>query len=61
MFDINDRVTIPTLDFLSDGYVLKTMPAMNACIIKLDSKAPNEYAWETDEVLVFNVDLRKET
>lgn len=25
--------------------------------IKLDEKAPNTYAWETDEVLMFNVDI----
>jgi hypothetical protein len=54
---INDRVTIKDHDFLSDGYVLEVWAG--ACIIKLDEKAPNQYAWETDEVLMFNVNLTK--
>lgn len=59
MFNVNDRVTMPAHDFLSDGYILKVIPEINACIIKLDEKAPNAYAWNTDEVLMFDDDLRK--
>lgn len=59
-FKIGDRVCIPSLDFLSNGEIIKTHRAMNAAIVKLDEKAPNEYAWETDEVLMWLVDLELE-
>ena len=59
MLKINDRVAIKDHDFLSDGYVLEAWEGINACIIKLDEKAPNSYAWETDEVLMFNRHLTK--
>ena len=59
MLKINDRVTIKDHDFLSDGYVLKVLKNASACVIKLDEKAPNDYAWETDEVLMFNINLTK--
>lgn len=49
---VGQRVTLPNHDFLSDGYVLKVIKDV-AYIIKLDEKAPNTYAWETDEVLMF--------
>ena len=57
-FKIGDRVTLPNHDFLSDGVIIKVIKAANACVIKLDEKAPNTYAWETDEVLMFNVDIK---
>ena len=59
MMKINDRVSIKNHDYLSDGYVLKVLPFGKACIIKLDEKAPNRYAWDTDEVLMFNCNLTK--
>ena len=54
MMEVNDRVTIKDHDFLSDGYVLEVLKSINACIIKLDEKAPKEYSWITDEILIFN-------
>jgi len=43
---------------LSDGYVKKVIKGFGY-IIKLDEKAPNEYAWETDEVLAFPSDIEE--
>lgn len=51
-FKIKDRVTFPDIDFLSEGYILKIIPHLGY-IVKLDKKAPNTYAYETDEILVF--------
>lgn len=59
-FKVGDRVTIPSLEFLSAGSIIRILKGMNAVIVKLDEKAPNEYAWETDEVLMWMVDLEEE-
>lgn len=59
-FKVGDRVTIPSLEFLSAGTIIRILKGMNAAIVKLDEKAPNEYAWETDEVLMWMVDLEEE-
>lgn len=59
-FKVGDRVTIPSLEFLSAGSIIRILKGMNAAIVKLDEKAPNEYAWETDEVLMWIVDLEEE-
>jgi len=47
MFKINQRVRFTDKPFLSDGYILKIVRGLGY-IIKLDKKAPNEYAWDTD-------------
>lgn len=46
-------------DFLSDGHIKKIISShgIQIYIIKLDRKAPNEYAWNTDEVLSFGGDF----
>lgn len=59
-FKVGDRVTIPSLEFLSAGSIIRVLKGMNAAIVKLDEKAPNEYAWETDEVLMWMTDLEEE-
>ena len=59
-FKVGDRVTIPSLEFLSAGSIIRILKGMNAAIVKLDEKAPNEYAWETDEVLMWMTDLEEE-
>ncbi len=52
---VNDRVKIIDHDFLSDGYIKRFIGGM--AIVKLDEKAPNEYAYDTDEVLMFECNL----
>lgn len=53
--NIGDRVKILNHDFLSDGFI---KDVIEGCyIIKLDEKAPNEYAWDTDEALMFGINL----
>ena len=52
-----DRVEIIEHSFLSDGFILKDW-GVGMFTIKLDEKAPNEYAWETDEVLMFDYNLK---
>lgn len=59
-FKVGDRVTIPSLEFLSAGSIIRILKGMNAVIVKLDEKAPNEYAWETGEVLMRMTDLEEE-
>lgn len=59
-FKVGDRVIIPSLEFLSAGSIIRILKGMNAVIVKLDEKAPNEYAWETDEVLMWMIDLEEE-
>lgn len=56
---VNDRVKFIDKPFLSDGYILRIVDSFGApaYIIKLDEKAPNEYAWNTDEVLSFGDDI----
>ena len=51
-----DRVRFLDKPFLSDGYVKQVVVNLGY-IIKLDEKAPNKYAWETDEVLSFGNDI----
>ena len=55
---INDRVKILNHDFLSNGFIKDIIE--NCYIIKLDKKAPNQYAYETDEVLMFGINLALE-
>jgi hypothetical protein len=52
---VGTRVHIRDHDFLSDGYVKEVIGSSlaTAYIIKLDEKAPNTYAWETDEVFMY--------
>ena len=52
---VGDRVKTRH-EFLSEGTVLKDIEGLGY-IVKLDEKAPNEYAWNTDEVLLFPNDL----
>ena len=52
---VNDRVKIIDHDFLSDGYIKRFI--VGFVIVKLDEKAPNEYAYDTDEVLMFECNL----
>lgn len=62
MSDIKAGQRVKFIDkpFLSDGCVKKVVRSFGSkyYIIKLDEKAPNEYAWETDEVLSFGCDIR---
>ena len=55
-FKINQRVRFTDKPFLSDGRIIKIVKGLGYTI-KLDKKAPNEYAWETDEVLSFGDDI----
>ena len=56
---INDRVRFIDKPFLSDGYIKKVHNSFGSIIyeIKLDEYAPNEYAWNTDEVISFGGDI----
>ena len=58
---IGDRVKFTDKPFLSDGYIKEINAGITKdvriYIIKLDEKAPNEYAYETDEVLSFGHDI----
>ena len=57
--NLNDRVRFTDKPFLSDGYIKKIITNLGHpfFIIKLDRKAPNEYAFETDEVVSFGGDI----
>ena len=57
---VGQRVTLPSHDFLSNGVIKENIPSMRATIVKLDEKAPNEYAWNTDEVFMWWVDIEEE-
>ena len=57
---IKDRVRFTDKPFLSEGYILKIHDfgvVGVVYIIKLDEKAPDGYAWDTDEVVSFGGDL----
>ena len=54
---VGDRVS-HRHNFLSDGKVIKVVKYFGY-VVKLDEKAPNEYAWETDEILCFPNDIEK--
>ena len=60
-FKVGQRVRFTDKPYLSEGYVKEIVrsPFGPAAwhIIKLDEKAPNEYAWETDEVLSLGDDI----
>ena len=45
--------------FLSDGVIKKIIPHVGY-MVHLDEKAPNEYAYETHDVLLFPEDLELE-
>ena len=58
---VGDRVKTK-YDFLSDGNIKEVVDSWNgaledAYIVKLDEKAPNKYAWNTDEVFMWAGDL----
>lgn len=53
---VNQRVTLPNHPFLSDGYVMKYLDGFGYWI-KLDKKAPNTYAFNTDEIVMFPEDV----
>jgi len=59
-----DRVYFTDKPFLSEGFILNYHYLRGgsskpyAYTVKLDDKAPNEYAWETDEVLSFGDDIK---
>lgn len=63
-FKVGDRVKWrEDLSFLSNGYVLKVIPSVfgsQAYIIKTDEKAPNAYAYNTDELIAWPDDIEKE-
>ena len=52
-FKIGDRVKHIDHPFLSAGSIKAVIQGFGY-IVKLDEKAPNEYAWDTDEVLAFS-------
>jgi hypothetical protein len=61
MLKAGDRVK-HKYPFLSDGEVVKVVEGAfigPAYIVKLDEKAPNTYAWNTDEILCFAEDIEK--
>lgn len=53
---VGDRVTLPNHSFLSDGEVIKVFKDIGA-VVKLDKPAPNEFACNTDEVLMFESEV----
>lgn len=62
-FKVGDRVKWKDKPFLSNGYIMKVVTSpLGGCyyIIKTDEKAPNEYAWDTDELLAWSEDIEKE-
>jgi hypothetical protein len=62
-FKVGDRVKWKDKPFLSNGFVLKDVESIFgavAYIIKTDELAPNEYAWNTDELLAWGDDIEKE-
>jgi hypothetical protein len=62
-FKVGDRVKWKDKDFLSNGYVLKVMNSGLGgllYIIKTDEKAPNEYAWNTDNLIAWPNDIELE-
>lgn len=59
-FKLYQRVRFTDKPFLSDGRIIKIHKSIfgsKAYTVKLDRKAPNEYAWDTDEVLSFGDDI----
>lgn len=52
-----DRVRLPKYDFLSDGRIIKEAPYGIGYVVRLDEYAPNEYAYNTNEVLMFAEDI----
>ncbi len=52
-FKLNERVKFTDKPFLSPGYIKEIINSFgnDIYVIKLDRKAPNAYAWETDEVV----------
>ncbi len=52
---VGDRVKTKH-EFLSDGEIIDDVGGLGY-IVKLDKKAPNEYAWDTYEVLMFEDDV----
>jgi len=58
-FKLKQRVRFTDKPFLGDGYILRIIDTYEEdyYVIKLDKKAPNEYAWDTDEVLSFGDDI----
>ena len=55
-FKLNQRVRFTDKPFLSDGRIIKIVKGLGYTI-KLDKKATNEYAWDTDEVVSFGDDI----
>ena len=60
---LGDRVKT-NHEFLSEGFISKVIKSplcrgVFAYIIKLDVKAPNEYAYETDEVVMFPEEIKR--
>ena len=55
-FKLYQRIRFTDKPFLSDGRIIKIVKGLSYTI-KLDKKAPNEYAWDTDEVLSFGDDI----
>lgn len=59
-FKKGDRVRFTDKPFLSAGTIqeiVNNAPFSDTLVIKLDEKAPNTYAWETDELISFGDDL----
>ena len=53
---VGDRVTLPNHTFLSGGEIIKIFDGVGA-VVKLDVAAPNEYAYNTSEVLMFESEI----
>ena len=59
-FKLYQRIRFTDKPFLSDGRIIEVHESVfgsKAYTIKLDKKAPNEYAWDTDEVVSFGDDI----
>jgi hypothetical protein len=62
-FKVGDRVKWKDKPFLSNGCVLKVVTSPfggHYYIIRTDEYAPNEYAYNTDELLAWSNDIEKE-
>lgn len=60
MIKIGQRVKFPSMPFLSDGAIVEQFSDSSGLLgysVKLDRKAPNEYAYDTDLIFVFPDEL----
>ena len=60
---VGSRVTFPDKPFLPDGYVKRHVHGLAGefigYFVKLDRKAPNQYAYNTDELFEFPAHVKE--